>query len=48
MKVVVYTKELNDIKLIKETYFGEMGKTVISNYIDRQAYNLYSQRILLV
>ncbi len=35
-EVVVYTKELNDIKLIKETYFGEMGKTVISNYIDNK------------
>lgn len=33
-EVVVYTKGLNDIKLIKETYFGEMGKTVISNYIE--------------
>lgn len=45
-EVVVYTKELNDIKLIKETYYGEMGKTVILNYIDNnQAIFIYKQYI---
>ena len=33
-EITVYTEQLNEIKLIKEIYFGEMGKTVISNYIE--------------
>lgn len=32
-EITVYTGQLNDIKLIKEIYYGEMGKTAISNYI---------------
>ena len=33
-EILVITEELDKIKLIKETYFGEMGKTIIWNYID--------------
>lgn len=33
-EIIVITEELDKIKLIKETYFGEMGKTIIWNYID--------------
>lgn len=33
-EIILYTEQLNDIKLIKETYFGEMGKTVIWDYIE--------------
>ncbi len=33
-EILVITEELDKIRLIKETYFGEMGKTIIWNYID--------------
>ena len=33
-EILVFTEELDKIKMIKETYFGEMGKTIIWNYID--------------
>lgn len=34
-EITVYTEQLNDIRLIKEVYYRESGKTVISNYIDK-------------
>jgi hypothetical protein len=33
-EITVYTEQLNEIKLIKEIYLGEMGKTVITSYIE--------------
>ncbi len=33
-EIIIYTEQLNDIRLIKETHYGETGKTVISNYIE--------------
>lgn len=33
-ETTVYTDQLKDIKLIKEIYYSEMGKLVISNYLE--------------
>ena len=43
-ETLVFTEELNKIRLIKETFFGETGKTIIWNYFnDKQPIFIFKE-----